>query len=43
MILRSGETCFARISAQTPDAAKQAKQHQACLDLAKDNPSIVCK
>jgi hypothetical protein len=28
---------------QTPDAAAQAKQHQACLDLAKDNPSIVCR
>lgn len=25
------------------DAARKAKQHQACLDLAKDNPSIVCK
>jgi hypothetical protein len=25
------------------DAAKKQKQHQACLDLAKDNPSIVCK
>ncbi len=25
------------------DAAKQAKQHQACLDLAKDNPNITCK
>jgi hypothetical protein len=25
------------------DAAKQAKQHQACLDLAKDNPSVTCK
>jgi hypothetical protein len=25
------------------DAARQAKQHQACLDLAKDNPSVVCK
>jgi hypothetical protein len=24
-------------------AAKRAKQHQACLALAKDNPSIVCK
>ena len=22
---------------------QQAQQHQACLDLAKDNPSIVCK
>ncbi len=25
------------------DAAKLAKQHTACLELAKDNPSIVCK
>lgn len=25
------------------DAARKAKQHQACLQLAKDNPSIVCK
>ncbi|MGB6387106.1 MAG: hypothetical protein WBE45_20885 [Terriglobales bacterium] len=25
------------------DAAKRLKQHQACLDLAKDNPSIVCQ
>jgi hypothetical protein len=25
------------------DAAKQQKQHQACLDLAKTNPSITCK
>ena len=25
------------------EAAKQAKQHQACLDLAKDNPSVTCK
>jgi hypothetical protein len=24
------------------DAAKRAKQHKACLDLAKDNPSITC-
>ena len=28
---------------QTADAETQAKQHQACLELAKDNPSIVCK
>ena len=28
---------------QTPDATTQAKQRQACLELAKDNPSIVCK
>lgn len=25
------------------DAAKREKQHKACLDLAKDNPSVVCK
>lgn len=25
------------------DAARKAKQHQACLQLAKDNPSIVCQ
>ena len=25
------------------DAARQAKQHVACLELAKDNPSITCK
>lgn len=25
------------------DAAKKAKQHQACLALAKDNPSITCQ
>lgn len=25
------------------EAAKKAKQHQACLDLAKDNPSVSCK
>ena len=25
------------------DAARQAKQHKACLELAKDNPSITCK
>jgi hypothetical protein len=25
------------------DAAKRAKQRQACLELAKDNPSIVCQ
>jgi hypothetical protein len=24
------------------DAAHRAKQHKACLDLAKDNPSITC-
>jgi hypothetical protein len=25
------------------DAARAEKQHQACLELAKDNPSITCK
>lgn len=25
------------------DAARRTKQHKACLELAKDNPSIVCK
>jgi hypothetical protein len=25
------------------DAARRAEQHQACLDLAKNNPSISCK
>ncbi len=25
------------------DAARRAQQHRACLDLAKDNPSITCK
>jgi hypothetical protein len=25
------------------DAAKREKQHKACLELAKENPSIVCK
>jgi hypothetical protein len=25
------------------DAAKRTKQHKACLDLAKDNPSIICR
>lgn len=25
------------------DAARRVKQHQACLDLAKENPTITCK
>jgi hypothetical protein len=25
------------------DAARRAKQHAACLELAKDNPTIICK
>jgi hypothetical protein len=36
-------TVAAATPAPQPDAAAAAKQHQACLDLAKDNPSIVCK
>jgi len=30
-------------SAAQEDAARRAQQHQACLDLAKNNPSITCK
>ena len=33
----------ATVSASVADAAKKAKQRQACLDLAKDNPSITCQ
>lgn len=33
----------AATTAKAPDAATLQKQRQACLDLAKDNPSIVCK
>jgi hypothetical protein len=33
----------ANTSDSVADAARKAQQHQACLDLAKDNPSIVCK
>lgn len=29
--------------APMPDPTAAQKQHQACMDLAKDNPSIVCK
>jgi hypothetical protein len=25
------------------DVAHKAKQHKACLELAKDNPAITCK
>ena len=35
------------VTAATPtaqlDPATAAKQHQACLDVAKDNPSVTCK
>ena len=33
----------ATASATQPDPATAAKQHDACLELAKDNPSISCK
>jgi hypothetical protein len=33
----------AAATARTLDAKTLQKQHQQCLDLAKDNPSIVCK
>jgi hypothetical protein len=33
----------ATASETQPDPSAAAKQHQACLELAKDNPSISCK
>jgi|SRR5579863_4654009 len=30
-------------AAAQDDSARRIKQHQACLDLAKDNPTITCK
>jgi hypothetical protein len=39
----NGAVTAATAAPLTPDVETQAKQHQACLDLAKDNPSIVCK
>lgn len=39
----NGSVTAATVAAQSADSATVAKQHQACLDLAKDNPSIVCK
>ena len=38
----NGAVAVATPTAQA-DPETLAKQHQACLDLAKDNPSIVCK
>ena len=38
----NGAVTVATPTAQA-DPETLAKQHQACLDLAKDNPSIVCK
>jgi hypothetical protein len=37
------ETSKDASKAASDDAARRAKQHAACLELAKDNPSIVCK
>jgi hypothetical protein len=39
----SGSTTTTASDQSVGDAARQAKQHKACLELAKDNPSIVCK
>jgi hypothetical protein len=39
----AGSTTASDSNDTAADAARKAKQHQACLDLAKDNPSIVCK
>jgi hypothetical protein len=33
----------APVQTELADAARRAKQHQACLKLAADNPSITCK
>jgi hypothetical protein len=30
-------------SATLDDAAKHMKEHKACLELAKHNPSTICK
>lgn len=39
----NGTVVAATAASAAPDAATAAKQHQECLALAKDNPSIVCK
>src|SRR3954454_14456931 len=38
-----GGALTAATTAQSTSATKLQQQHQACLALAKDNPSIVCK
>jgi hypothetical protein len=38
-----GGAVTAATTAQSTTATKLQQQRQACLDLAKDNPSIVCK
>ena len=37
------EVAPANGSASLADAAKKEKQHKACMELAKDNPSITCQ
>ena len=37
------EVARANGSVSLADAAKKEKQHKACLELAKDNPSITCQ
>src|SRR5436190_9541189 len=42
-VMPNGAVAATVPAAQTSETAALAKQRQACLDLAKDNPSIVCK
>ena len=39
----NGAVTAATVIQQAPDAAALAKQHQACLEFAKDNPSVACR
>jgi hypothetical protein len=39
----SGAVTAATVIQQSPDAAALAKQHQACVEFAKDNPSVACR
>jgi hypothetical protein len=41
--LPKGSTISTDSSGSLGDAARRAKQRKACLELAKDNPSITCK
>jgi hypothetical protein len=38
-----GGAVTAATTAKPTTPTQLQQQHQACLDLAKDNPSIVCK
>ncbi len=42
-VATAGQAKIVGGSDSVADAAKKNKQHQACLDLAKDNPSITCQ